>query len=70
MSTTDNININLNQNLWALVVSLLTLGASEYFDLPTLYWFGLVLSIACSTSILISLAAYTKDYWKKKWAKK
>ena len=70
MSATDNLNVNLNQNLWALVVSLATLGASEYFCLKTLYWFGLILTIACSISILISLVAYTRDYWNKKWNKK
>jgi len=70
MGATDNINVNLNQNLWALVVSLATLGVSEYFCLRTLYWFGLILSIACSVSILLSLVAYTREYWYKKWLKK
>jgi glucan phosphoethanolaminetransferase (alkaline phosphatase superfamily) len=67
MGVTDNINVNLNQNLWALVVSLATLGISEYFGLQTLYWFGFVLSIACSVSILFSIVAYTREYWNKKW---
>ncbi len=32
-----NFKINLNQNLWGLLLSLITLGTAEYFKLFTLY---------------------------------
>lgn len=51
---TDNFKINLNQNLWGLLVALLALGISEYYDLNTLYVFGLILSIFVSISYLIT----------------
>jgi len=63
---TESFNINLNQNIWALIVSLLTLGISEYYDLYTLYYFGLILSIICSISIIITLYFYTLNYSNKK----
>jgi hypothetical protein len=62
----DNFKINLNQNLWGLLLTLLTLGTAEYFELSTLYWFGLVLSILASISFLITLIAYTINYWENK----
>lgn len=64
--TADNFKINLNQNLWGLLLALVTLGASEYFNLCTLYWFGFILSILASISFLFSLIAYTINYWKGK----
>jgi len=63
---TEEFKINLNQNLWGLVVSLITLGVSEYFNLETLYWFGLILSIVCSISVIITLIPYTINYFKNK----
>lgn len=63
---TDNFKINLNQNLWGLLVSLLALGLSEYFCLSTLYCFGIILSIIATSSFVITLIAYTIKYWKEK----
>ncbi len=63
---TDNFKINLNQNLWGLLLALITLGAAEYFGLSTLYWFGLVLSLLIGTSYIITLIPYTINYWKNK----
>lgn len=65
--TTENFKINLNQNIWGLILALLTLGTAEYYELCTLYWFGLVLSIITSLSFLITLFAYTINYYKKKF---
>ena len=65
----DNFKINLNQNLWGLLISLLTLGVAEYFDLSTLYGFGFILSILTSFSLSITLLAYTINYWKNKMKK-
>ena len=62
----ENFKINLNQNLWGLILSLFTLGASEYYELCTLYWFGLVLSCFTSLSLVITLIAYTINYWNNK----
>lgn len=62
----ENFKINLNQNLWGLFLALLTLGASEYYELCTLYWFGLILSCITSLSLLVTLVAYTINYWKNK----
>ncbi len=62
----DSFKINLNQNLWGLLLSLLTLGASEYYELKILLVFGLILSIASSLSYGITLFFYTKNYYKKK----
>lgn len=67
--TTDEFKINLNQNLWGLLVTLITLGAAEYFDLCTLYWFGLILSLVASISFTVTLVAYTLNYWKNKMKK-
>ncbi len=62
----ENFKINLNQNLWALIVALLTLGSSEYFNLKTSYYFGLFLSILTSISVVFSLYFYTKNYIQNK----
>ena len=62
----ENFKINLNQNLWALIVALLTLGSSEYFNLNATFYFGLCLSIITSISLLITLFCYTKNYVKNK----
>lgn len=65
----DNFKIELNQNLWALIVSLIALGASEYYELSTLYRFGFILSILTSISFFITLIAYTYIYCKNKFNK-
>lgn len=62
----DSFKINLNQNLWGLLLTLFTLGIAEYFGLCTLYWFGLILSGLTSISFLVTLLAYTINYWKGK----
>jgi glucan phosphoethanolaminetransferase (alkaline phosphatase superfamily) len=62
----DDLNINLNQNLWGLVVSLGSLGSAEYFKLDTLYWFSFAIAVVMTVSIAITTFAYTKAYWTKK----
>jgi hypothetical protein len=66
---TDNFKINLNQNLWGLLLALLTLGTAEYFKLCTLYWFGVILSSLTIISFIVTLTAYTLNYWKGKMKK-
>ena len=63
---TDNIKLNLNQNLWALLVTLVAVGAAEYYNLCTLYIFGVILSTLVSLSFGVTLIAYTINYWKMK----
>jgi len=65
----DNFKINLNQNLWVLVVSLLGLGLSEYFDLQKLMRISYVLSIISSISIFCTLFFYTINYCQNKFWK-
>lgn len=65
----ENFKINLNQNLWGLLLALLTLGTAEYFKLCTLYWFGIILSSLTSISFIVTLTAYTLNYWKGKMKK-
>lgn len=62
----SDFKINLNQNLWGLLLSLFALGAAEYYGLYSLYWFGLILSFFTSLSFLITLTAYTIRYCKIK----
>ena len=63
----ENFKINLNQNIWAMLLALTTLGASEYYDLCTLYWFGLVLSGLSTLSFVFTITAYTYNYCKNKF---
>jgi len=65
----DNFKINLNQNLWALLIFLLTIGAAEYFKLCTLYVFGIILCSLTGISFIITLIAYTKNYWNERMNK-
>lgn len=58
-ASTDNFKINLNQNLWGLLVCLLTLGVGEYYELCTLYCFGYILTVMTSISFAFTLTAYT-----------
>lgn len=62
----DNLNIKLNQNLWGLIASLGSLGASEYFELSTLYWFSTVVAAVMTLSISVTTFAYTRYYWQEK----
>lgn len=62
----DNFKINLNQNLWGLLISILTLGTGEYYCLPTLYWVGIILTGTTAISYIITLIPYTINYWKNK----
>lgn len=65
-SPTEPFKINLNQNLWGLVVGLAALGASEHFSLCTLFWFSVVLSAIMISSVAVTTLGYTINYWKNK----
>jgi len=62
----EQFKINLNQNLWGLVVAFAALGASEHYRLCVLFWFALALSIVMVLSVAVTTLAYTINYWKQK----
>jgi len=66
MGVEEKFNINLNQNLWALVVAYSGLGAGEYFHLCWLFRMSVIVSGALSLSVLITFAFYTYKYCKNK----
>lgn len=51
----DQCKVNLNQNLWDVVVGLIAMGAGERYRLYTLYWFSAVVSVI----MLLSLGVAT-----------
>jgi cytochrome c oxidase subunit IV len=51
--------LKLNQNLWALLLSLGALGAADYFKLSaTFRWLSLILAIVMTLSVLVTTAFY------------
>jgi len=65
-SPADVFKINLNQNLWGLVVSFGFLGISEYYDLCVLFWFSIIPASAMTLSVCFTTYAYTLNYLKNK----
>lgn len=61
-----SLNISLNQNLWALVISLAALGIGEFYCLEKLTLFGCVLSIISGLSCSATLIIYTIHYFTRK----
>lgn len=66
MSAAEQFKINLNQNLWGLVVGFCALGAGEYYALCTLFWFATAASTIMVVSIAFTTLAYTINYWRSK----
>lgn len=58
--------INLNQNLWGLIIGLGSLGIAEYYKLCALFWFSVVISVVMVSSIAVTTWAYTVNYLKNK----
>ena len=65
-SPDDQFKINLNQNLWGLVVGLTALGLAEYYRLSVLFWFAAVVSGLMALSLSVTTVVYTIRYWKNK----
>ena len=65
-SPQEQFKINLNQNLWGLVVGLSGLGIAEHFSLDTLFWFSVVISAIMGLSVAVTTLAYTINYFKQK----
>jgi hypothetical protein len=61
----DQFKINLNQNLWGLVVGLSAMGAAEHYKLCTLFWFSVVVSAIMVLSLAVTTFVYTINYCKK-----
>ena len=62
----EPFKINLNQNLWGLVVGLIGLGVAEHFNLCRLLWLSLVMSVVMVVSVSITTYAYTINYWRSR----
>lgn len=69
VSVEDKININLNQNLWGLVVAYGALGLGEYYCLGRWFlWPARVLSVCMTFSVVLTVGFYTCYYCKRRWA--
>jgi hypothetical protein len=66
MAIEDKFNINLNQNLWVLVVAYAALGAAEHWNLGHLLWLARIGATAATLSMVLTLLAYTWTYCKRK----
>ena len=62
----EQFRVNLNQNLWGLVVVFTALGAAEHYRLCILFWFSAVASAIMVMSVAVTTLAYTINYWKQK----
>jgi hypothetical protein len=62
----DVFRINLNQNLWGLIVAFVSLGSAEYFNLGNLFWFAFALAVIMMVSITITTFAYTVIYLRNR----
>ena len=62
----DKFKINLNQNLWGLVVAYGALGAAEHWGLKRLGCLSFIVATGMTLSVLVTTLVYTVNYWKKK----
>jgi hypothetical protein len=65
----DPLKVDLNQNLWGLILSLASLGSAEYFRLPRLMAFAEVISFVMTISVVFTTFFYTVNYCRKKLEK-
>jgi len=64
----DKLNINLNQNLWGLVVAFGGLAAAEYWQLVWLKYLTALVAAGTTLSLLVCLGFYTWHYCIRKYA--
>ena len=69
MALQDQLRVNLNQNLWALIVAYGALGAAEHWCLKYLLWPSLAASWILTGMVLVSFGFYTYHYCVRKCAK-
>jgi hypothetical protein len=62
----DKLDIKLNQNVWALVIAFVALGAAEHWGLRWLFGLSLAASVGAIASVAITTVAYTSHYWNRK----
>jgi hypothetical protein len=67
MAVEDKLNINLNQNLWGLVVAYAALGAAEHWGLPWLLKLSRIAAIVMTVSVFFTVGFYTWNYCRAKW---
>lgn len=63
------IDLNLNQNLWAVLISLVGIGFAEYYKLSVLFVFSCILGVMTFLSFCFTLYFYTFHYCKNKKSK-
>lgn len=66
MAIEDKFNINLNQNLWGLIIAFTGLGIAERFGLKWLFWLSLFVSLGMSAFVLFAFGFYTVNYCARK----
>lgn len=66
MAGPEQFKINLNQNLWGLVVAYAALGAAEHWCLTYLFWLSFIIAVGMTLSVMATTLAYTINYWKDK----
>ena len=69
MAVEDKFNINLNQNLWGLVVAYTALGVAEHWCLPWLFRLSRIAAIIMTASVFFTGIAYTWTYCRAKFQK-
>ncbi len=69
MGVEAKFNINLNQNLWGLVVAYAALGAAEHWCLPWLFKVSCAAAVIMTISLLFTATAYTWNYCRAKFQK-
>jgi hypothetical protein len=66
MAVEDKLHINLNQNLWCLVVGFAALGAAERWCLRYLFWPAYLFTWGTGALVFISCVFYTWHYCLRK----
>jgi thiamine transporter ThiT len=67
MSVEDKFNVNLNQNLWALLVSYAALGAADHYHLSWWFlWLARILATLMTASVVAGVLFYTVHYCARK----
>jgi hypothetical protein len=69
MGIEDKFNVNLNQNLWGLVVAYAALGVAEHWCLPWLFKLSRFAAIIMTASVFFTWIAYTWNYCRAKFQK-
>lgn len=55
----------MSKHSLVLLISLIGLGAGEYYHLNKLMWISLIITVIASIATIAVLVAYTIHYWNK-----